>query len=432
LSDSEPTQGPDQGEEGSRSADRGDTISLLDLIAVLARRWRLIFFTTFFAAIGIVLFSIYTLRMPSDSPYNPLPNVYEPEAQILLADPSTGGGLSAALSSGNLGVLAGLAGFSGGAGDNSAALAQSLLRGNWIIDQIIDEFGLLETFAESENAKTSARQSISGGLSADYDGPSGILEVRYQSIDPVFATDVLQRIVELLEARFTFLTRDDARARSEAIQRQLSQLEDDVELAREEFSAFQRRYGVVDPAAQGSQTLELIAEYRVELFNLERQEQQLRQYVEDQNDPQIQRVQRDIALLDQLISELETGFRVYSPLSIPRDELGQITVRYLDLQRNLQLKQEIYFTFQAEMVRAQIETQDTSRVFQVIEPPEVPEVKTSPSRGTICVIVTITAFFLSVFLAFVREYFHRAGQDPREAAKLETIRNQFRRRRQES
>ncbi len=409
-----------------------DTISLLDLIAVLARRWRLIFFTTFFAAIGIVLFSIYTLRMPPDSPYNPLPNVYEPESQILLTEPSTGGGLSSALTNTDLGILAGLAGISGGGGDSNAALAQSLLTGNWLIDDIIDEFGLLEIYSGSENPKTAARVSVKSSLSAEYDAGSGILLVKFQSIDPVFAADVLLRVVELLEARFTFLTRDDARARSEAIQLQLSQLEDDVEQAREEFAAFQRRYGVVDPVAQGTQTLELIAQYRVQLFNLERERQQLLQYVENPDDPQILRTDRDIALLKQLVSELETGFTVYSPLAIPRDELGQITSMYLDLQRDLQLKQEIYFTFQAEMVRARIEAQDTSRVFQVIEPAEVPEVKTSPSRGMICIIVTITAFFLSVFLAFVLEYFDKARSDPREAQKLEAIRNQFRFRRRES
>ncbi len=411
---------------------RDDTISLLDLIAVLARRWRLIFFTTFFAAIGIVLFSIYTLRMPSDSPYNPLPNVYEPESQVLLTDPSTGSGLSAALTNTDLGIIAGLAGISGTGSDNSAALAQSLLIGNWVIDQIIQEFDLLEAHSESENPKTAARVSVRSSLTAEYDAGSGILLVKFQSIDPVFAADVLLRVVELLEARFTFLTRDDARARSEAIQLQLTQLEDDVERAREDFAAFQRQYGVVDPVAQGTQTLELIVQYRIQLFDLERQRQQLLQYVENPDDPQVLRTDRDIALLEQLVSELETGFRVYSPLTIPRDELGQITSMYLDLQRDLQLKQEIYFTFQAEMVRARIEAQDTSRVFQVIEPAEVPEIKTSPSRGTICIIVTITAFFLSVFLAFVLEYFDKARTDPREAQKLEGIRNQFRFRRRES
>jgi uncharacterized protein involved in exopolysaccharide biosynthesis len=404
---------------------------LLDLVAVIAKRWRLIFFTSFFAAIGIVLFSIYTLRMPPDSPYNPLPNIYQPRAEILLTDPNAGGGLGSALSNSDLGIIAGLAGLSGGGGDNSAALAQSLLSGNWIIDQVIEEFGLMQQYADSENPRTSARSSIRENLAAEYDAASGILTVTFTSIDPVFAADVLLRTVELLESRFAFLTRDDARSRSEAIQVQLSQLEDDVQQAREEFAEFQRRYGVIDPVIQGEQTLDLISQYRVQLFNLERQEQQLLQYVPDQNDAQVQRIRRDITLLKELINELETGFTVYSPLGIPRDELGEITVRYLDLERNLKLKQEIYFTFQAEMVRAQIETQDTSRVFQVIEPPEVPEVKTAPSRGMISIIVTITAFFLSVFLAFILEYFEKARRDPEEAEKLELIRSQFRFRRRE-
>jgi uncharacterized protein involved in exopolysaccharide biosynthesis len=105
---------------------------------------------------------------------------------------------------------------------------------------------------------------------------------------------------------------------------------------------------------------------------------------------------------------------------------------YLDLQRDLQLKQEIYYTFRAEMVRAQIETQDTSRIFQIIQAAEVPDVKTSPSRGMMCIIVTVTAFFLSVFLAFVLEFFSRARRDPAEARKLKMIRDQFRFRRRES
>ena len=429
LSDSQPgseTTAPQEADQ------RQDTISLLDLLAVLARRWRLIFFTSFFAAIGIVLFSIYTLRMPPDSPYNPLPNVYEPAAEILLTDPGSGGGLSSALSGSELGLIAGLAGISGGRGSSSAALAQALLKGNWIIDQVVEEFGLLEKHAGSENPRTAARSSVRESLSSDYRADSGILAVRFRSIDPVFAADVLARAVELLESRFAFLTRDDARARSEAIQVQLSQLEDDVERARQAFAEFQRRYGVIDPVAQSEQTLSLIAQYRVQVFDLERQRQQLLQYVEDREDPQLQRIRRDIALLEQLVSELETGFRVYSPLSIPRDQLGELTVKYLDLQKDLQLRQEIYFTFQAEMVRAQIDAQDTSRVFQVIEPPEVPETKTAPSRGMISIIVTITAFFLSVFLAFVLEYFEKARSDPMEVRKLEVIRSQFRFRRRRS
>ncbi|MFO7781170.1 MAG: hypothetical protein R6W94_06030, partial [Spirochaetia bacterium] len=164
-----------------------DTVSLLDLIAVIAKRWKLIFFTTFFAAIGIVLFSLYTLRTPFDSPYNPLPNVYRPEAQILLTDPDSSSPLQGALGNADLGLLSGLANM-GGQGGTSAALAQELLRGNRLIDQVIEEFNLLEKHADADFPKTAARNSIRESLTSEFDDASGILTVSYESIDPAFAT----------------------------------------------------------------------------------------------------------------------------------------------------------------------------------------------------------------------------------------------------
>ena len=107
-----------------------------------------------------------------------------------------------------------------------------------------------------------------------------------------------------------------------------------------------------------------------------------------------------------------------------------ICVRSNTEKRDLLLKENIFTTFQAELVRAQIESQDVTRRFQVIEPPEVPLVKAAPSRGMISIIVTIAAFFLSVFTAFMVEYFSRAKTDPLESQKIELIKDQFRIRKQ--
>jgi uncharacterized protein involved in exopolysaccharide biosynthesis len=427
-----PRTAPQEALRGTAEEDTGrdDTVSLLDLIAVIARRWRLIFFTTFFAAIGIVLFSIYTLRIPPDSPYNPLPNVYTPEAQVLLTDPDSGSNLAANLNNGELGILAGFANLGGGQGENSAALAQELLQGNALIDQIVEEFNLLEEYTDSEFPKTTARNAIRESLTAEFDNTSGILEVTFDHIDPVFATDVLQRIITLLESRFTSLTRDDARSRTQAIELQLQQLEDDLEQARDNLTSFQERYGVIDPENQGQQTIDLIAQFRQRKFDLELEREQIFELVQDREDPQIKRINQNIRRIEQLITELETGYRLYSPVTIPLDEIGQLTVRYADLQRDLLLKEQVYSTFQAELIRARIESQDTTRRFQIVEPPEVPEVKSGPSRGMISIIVTITAFFLSIFLAFVLEYFSRAKEDPEESKKLELIKAQFRMRKQ--
>ncbi len=404
-----------------------DTVSLLDLLAVLAKRWRLIFFTTFFAAIGIVLFSLYTIRLPADSPRNPMPNFYRSQAQILLADPGARHpGVSGALGSGDLGILAGLASLGRGEGEGSAALVQELLDGRSLIDQIVEEFDLLESFRESEFPLAAARRAVRSSLSSDFKADSGVLTISFESIDPVYATDVLQRTVALIESRFTFLTRDEARARTEAIESQLRQLEDDLLIARRALTDFQRRYGVFDPSSQGRQTVDLISEFRRQKFQLELEREQVFELVQDRTDPQIQRFNQNIRRIEQLISELETGYRLYSPVTIPLDRVGPLTAEYADLQRELSLKEQIFTTFQSELVRARIESQDTSRRFQVIEAPEVPLEKAGPNRGTISMIVTITAFFLSVFLAFVLEYFDRAQRDPLESHKIEAIKDQFR------
>ena len=318
-----------------------DTVSLLDLLAIIARRWKLIFFTTFFAATGIVLFSLYTIRTPPDSPYNPLPNFYRPEAQILLSDPDSSGGLSSALGGSDLGLLGGLASLGGGQGADSAALAQELLRGNAIITQIVEEFALLDAFAESEAPLASARASIRDSLATEFNGDSGILNVSFQSTDPVFATDVLSRLVTLLESRFTYLTRDDARARTQAIENQLQQLEDDVQRARSALTSFQERYGVINPESQGRETVDLIAQFRRSKFELELEREQIHDLVQDREDPQNQRINQNIRRIEELITELETGYRLYSPISIPLDQVATLTVQYTDLQRDLERPQPV-------------------------------------------------------------------------------------------
>lgn len=409
-----------------------DTVSLLDLIGVIARRWKLIFFTSFFAAVGIVLLSLYTLRLPPDSPYNPLPNVYKPQALILLQD-APSGGLSSTLAGTDLGALAGLVGISGGGGGGqaSAALAQELLRQKEILDSVVDEFEVLKRFAGSDHPSTAARNALRQALETEFDSASGIMTVSFSHIDPVFATEVLQRMLELLEIRFKALTRNEAQAKAEAYRRQIATLEDDLQQARRNLIAFQQRYGIIDPEVQATEAVQTLAGLKSQLHMLELEREALLDY-QDRDSPQVTRKQLEIDRLKELINELESGFSTFSGETIPLNQFGAIQVQYLDLRRELTLKEGLFTSFQTELVAAEVEAQDTSRVFQIIEPPEVPEVKDSPSRGMISIIVTITAFFLSVFMAFVLEYFARAKEDPVESQKLEAIKNQFRPKRRQT
>jgi uncharacterized protein involved in exopolysaccharide biosynthesis len=53
-----------------------------------------------------------------------------------------------------------------------------------------------------------------------------------------------------------------------------------------------------------------------------------------------------------------------------------------------------------------------------LELAEVPDMKSGPSRGTLCIIVTFAAGFFSAFLAFVLNAIANIKKDPEAIAKL--------------
>jgi uncharacterized protein involved in exopolysaccharide biosynthesis len=57
-------------------------------------------------------------------------------------------------------------------------------------------------------------------------------------------------------------------------------------------------------------------------------------------------------------------------------------------------------------------------VFQVLEMAEVPDQKSGPGRGMICIIVTFAAAFFAVFLAFALNAVANIKKDPEAMAKL--------------
>ena len=124
--------------EIATAADRDDTVSLLDLVRVLVRRRWLIVGLTVIGALLIFGVLLLSLLLPSSSRWNPLPEIYRPEARVLLVEASGGASLLDNLSGAGLAGLAQLSGL-GGSG-HSAELAQELLAGRTLHDRIIDEF----------------------------------------------------------------------------------------------------------------------------------------------------------------------------------------------------------------------------------------------------------------------------------------------------
>src|SRR5574344_841454 len=102
-----------QQNRGKESKD--DEISLIDLLAVLLKYKRMIITVTLLAALFAIIFSILSLKLPSDK--SPLPNQYTPKALMLINNSTSSSGTAASLlASSGLSSLTGMAGVSLGSG----------------------------------------------------------------------------------------------------------------------------------------------------------------------------------------------------------------------------------------------------------------------------------------------------------------------------
>ena len=174
-----------------------NTISLLDLIAVLAKRRWMIAITTGVAAILVLFYSIYTIRAAPDARFNRMPNVYRPQVKVRLQD-QEGSSVSNLFAGSELGILASLAGGLS-AGSSSAELAQELLTGNQILDELTEEFNLINRYEIEKYPKTTARRMLGESFKTEFSATTGIMLITFESIDRVFATEILSSAIVKLE-----------------------------------------------------------------------------------------------------------------------------------------------------------------------------------------------------------------------------------------
>lgn len=325
-----------------------DEISLIDLFAVLWKYKFLIISVTVIAMIAVLIYSIVSISLPPEKSY--LPNKYTAQAQMLINnDSSSSGGLSSMLSSSGLGSLASMAGLnvSGGASSNSA-LAGYLVHSNSVLDDIAQKFDIIDRYKIIEYEKSSSREALKGVLSSSFDDETGIFSVSFTDIDPVFARDVVNYVVNLLEKRFLDMGIDKNR------------------LTKENLEA------------------------------------------------NIDNTYKEILKLQKEIQEIESSVsNVYNP-SQTKSVIMDATLKKMELS----VQQEIYAQLKAQYEMLKVTMSSEQPTFQILEYAEVPDKKSAPSRGMLCIIATFAAFFVSVFLAFLLNAIKNIKNDPQVMSKL--------------
>ncbi|MEX2443978.1 MAG: GNVR domain-containing protein [Alkalispirochaeta sp.] len=407
-----------QPDEVYRPADE-DTISLLDLIAVLFRHKWLIIGATGLAAIGVLTYSIISLVLPPEK--SPMPNYFKAEALVLINEES-GTSLRSVLGNSNLSGLAGLAGVGGAGGTSNGELALSLVKSRTILDQMADEFNIVERYEIEESPKAKSRQVLRDMLTTELTPETGILSVAVQHMDPEFARDVANRFVEILDSRFRALGVDQNRSRANLLEQKIEEVNREITQLEGEIANFQREYGAFSVESLVEEQVTMRGRIRSDLL-LKEIEISTYEEFSNVNDPALQRLRAERDNLRDLLREMNEGYSEFEGRLPSQQELPELAARFARLEREAQAQEQIYSTLRQQYELAQLSLEGEERTFQILERAEAPDQKAGPSRAMLSIITTITAFFLSVFLAFVLEYFSRVSEDEEESQKLDEIKS---------
>lgn len=384
---------PDTPEKTCRPDD-SDEINLLDLLLVLAKRWRMIILVPFAVA---VLTAGITLLMP---------NIYTAKTMIIPSDDGSGS-MSALMA--QLGGLAGMAGGSLG-GKTTADLYVTMLKSETIKDPIIDQFKLMEKY--EAKLRSSVYLALDGATAISLGKKDGVITISFSDKDPAFAASIANEYVDQLGKLAAQLNMTGATNNRRFLEKQIAETKADLGKAEEELKVFQSKNKTISVPDQARATIEGVAQLRAQLAVKEVELGTLQRQFTD-NSQEVKSAKAAVAHIRGQIAALEG--KGGSSSSLPQlGSVPQLGQEYLRLMREFKIQEAVLEMLTKQYELAQVsEAKDTSP-FQLLEKAKVPERKSKPKRALIVIMAAFATGFLMVLLAFLLEFSSKMSPEDRQ------------------
>ncbi|HIJ95689.1 MAG TPA: lipopolysaccharide biosynthesis protein [Desulfuromonadales bacterium] len=378
-----------------------EEINLLELLRVFVFNLPLIAKITGAVALLSVM---YALTMQ---------NVYTAKATLLPPQKDSGGGAAALLAS----MGGGLAGIAGGLGGGSADLYLGILKSRTVADSVIKR---LDLHNELKSKNTDDTRKKLEGLVKFQAGKDGIITISADAKDPLKAALLANTFVDELQKKSVKLNLTKAGTERSFLEKRLTVVKQDLKAAEESMKAFQEKYKTIKADSQAAVAIEGIAKLRAELITKEVQLAALRNSMTDESTE----VQTLLAGIKKLRAQLgsmsgagESGGVIPSVGNAP-----SIGIQYVRHLREFKTQEALFEQLTKQFELAKINEARDSSSLQVLDEAVAPLRKSKPKRALIVILATVTAFFCSLFIVFIKEYLSKLSpEDGAIAADMKTM-----------
>jgi uncharacterized protein involved in exopolysaccharide biosynthesis len=345
-----------------------------------------------------------------------LPSIYTATSKVLPPQ-REGGSLSAVL--GQMGGLAGIASLGGSFG-GPADLYVSLLKSRSVVDAVVKQLDLMKEF--NVNTIEDARRKYANSVKIQLSTKDGIITISADSTKPEMATKIVNVTVEELGRRSVQLNLAKVSNDRIFLEKRLEVVRKDLKRAEDEMKSFSQQSKAINVEVQAKASIEAVAKLKAELALKEVQLAAKRSYQTEES-PEVRsladaadRIKREIVALGG--SSGGTGDGVPSVGNIPN-----LALEFTRRTREVKIQEAILEQMSKQFEIAKMnENSDTSSL-QILDDAVVPDRKSKPNRSLIVLMSTASAFFISIFVAFILEYVEMLG--PEDHKRWQEIKGQF-------
>jgi protein involved in polysaccharide export with SLBB domain/capsule polysaccharide export protein KpsE/RkpR len=351
-------------------------LTVLELLTLLGRHWRFLAKVALAGAVcGLALAFLLPVR-------------YTAVTTVLPTGSSSSLASAFAAQSGELGLLANIAGSSLGF-HNPAEVCLLMLRSRSVEDAVIQRFQLLQEYHKKRLSDT--RLALERTTSVTLNLKTGIIAISAKDRDPVRAAELANGYVDEFKKFTGSLAITEAGQRRMFFEQQLLEATGDLNRADEEFRNTQQHTGMLDPASATKADLESAVAIRDEIATREVQLRTMLSYSTEQN-PAVVRARQEVAGLQTQLAEL-TGSKhdVADDPLVPKDRIPEAGSEYLRRLRDVKYNEAVVAVLAKQLEIARLDEARQSQAVQVVDIAVTPDKRSSPQRMVILLSSTMLA-----------------------------------------
>ncbi|MFM0505047.1 GumC family protein [Paraburkholderia caffeinilytica] len=355
-------------------------LSVLEALRLIGRGKKIVFRTTaLFTAVALAVALIK-------------PSTYTASTLILPPQQSIGG------AGGSLAGLGALASFAGpGLGvKNSDEMYASLLVSESVLDGLINHFDLKTRYRA--DTMQDARTQLMKRLMVVADKKSGLLTLKIEDRDPVFAADMANEVVPEFRRLLDRVAVTEAQQRRRFLEERVAGTRAQIADAEMHLRSAQATSGLLSIDAQTQAAIRQAAELRAEIVAVQVRMESMSAFATSEN-PVMQRSAAELAGLRQKLSELESGTDSSAPVAAS-DAKGLDNVR---AYRDLRYQEAMLDTLTKQVELARIDEAKEGPLVQTIDSARPPEKKSGPKRLLIVLGGLLAGFFVGALAALLSQ-----------------------------